>query len=231
LRFEGKRPSRRAYHSSFINVDKIYVFGGHDIAEGPTDSLWSFDLRKIGNLESTGDLRSGEAQLNWMELKTSGIKMPPPISNHTSVISKNKMYLYGGSIGLSSNPVFYALDLTKLIWETVRTKPYQNIEENTPAPRDEHTAIIHDEQMIVFGGFVDGERVNHTFRFIFKTGEWKLVTTSSEAVPPPRAGHSATLHVSDESGEPFMYIFGGKDLQNTKLNDLWRLSLTRDVWE
>lgn len=141
------------------------------------------------------------------------------------------MYLYGGSIGLSSNPVFYALDLTKLIWETVRTKPYQNIEENTPAPRDEHTAIIHDEQMIVFGGFVDGERVNHTFRFIFKTGEWKLVTTSGEAVPPPRAGHSATLHVSDESGEPFMYIFGGKDLQNTKLNDLWRLSLTRDVWE
>jgi hypothetical protein len=55
------------------------------------------------------------------------------------------MYLYGGSIGLSSNPIFYALDLTKLIWETIRTKPYQNVEENNPQPRDEHTAIIHDE--------------------------------------------------------------------------------------
>jgi len=28
-----------------------------------------------------------------------------------------------------------------------------------------------------------------------------------------------------------MYIFGGKDQQNLKLNDLWRLSLTKDVWE
>lgn len=55
------------------------------------------------------------------------------------------MYLFGGSIGLSSNPVFYALDLIKLIWEIVRTKPHQNLEENNPAPRDEHTAILYDE--------------------------------------------------------------------------------------
>jgi len=41
--------------------------------------------------------------------------------------------------------VFYALDLTKLIWETVRTKPSQSLEENNPQPRDEHTAVIHDE--------------------------------------------------------------------------------------
>lgn len=121
------------------------------------------------------------------------------------------MYLYGGSIGLSSNSVFYALDLTKLIWETIRTKPYQNLEENNPQPRDEHTAIIHDEQMIVFGGFVDGERVNQTFKFTFKTGEWRLITVNSENAPEPRAGHSATLRICEETGEPFMYIFGGKN--------------------
>ena len=34
LRFDGKQPGRRAYHTSFINEDKVYVFGGHDIAEG-----------------------------------------------------------------------------------------------------------------------------------------------------------------------------------------------------
>jgi len=140
------------------------------------------------------------------------------------------MYLYGGSVGLSSNSVFYALDLTKLIWETVRTKPYKNIEDNNPAPRDEHTAILHDEQMVVFGGFVDGERVNQTYKFTFKTGEWKLVTSESEHMPSPRAGHSASLYISEETGEPYMYIFGGKDQQNLKLNDMWRLSLTRDVW-
>lgn len=85
--------------------------------------------------------------------------------------------------------------------------------------------------MIVFGGFVDGERVNQTFKFTFKTGEWKYVTTVGDVVPAPRAGHTAALHIDEQTGEPFMYIFGGKDQQNMKLNDLWRLSLTRDVWE
>ena len=76
LRFEGKQPGRRAYHTSFINEEKIYVFGGHDIAEGSMDSLWSFDLRKIGNIESTDKLQSADIKLTWMELKTSGIRMP-----------------------------------------------------------------------------------------------------------------------------------------------------------
>lgn len=53
------------------------MFGGHDIAEGSTDSLWAFDLRKIGNLQSsTDDLHSNDVHLMWSELKTSGIRMP-----------------------------------------------------------------------------------------------------------------------------------------------------------
>ena len=46
------------------------------------------------------------------------------LSNHTSVVYKNKMYLFGGSLGLACNTTFYALDLNKFIWEVVRTKPY-----------------------------------------------------------------------------------------------------------
>ena len=77
LRFEGKQPRRRAYHTSFIYEDKIFVLGGHDIAEGSMDSLWSFDLRKIGNLESSSaDLHSNDVHFSWSELKTSGIRMP-----------------------------------------------------------------------------------------------------------------------------------------------------------
>jgi hypothetical protein len=28
-----------------------------------------------------------------------------------------------------------------------------------------------------------------------------------------------------------MYVFGGKDNEDEKLNDLWRLNLDSDVWE
>jgi hypothetical protein len=82
------------------------------------------------------------------------------------------MYLYGGSIGLSSNSTFYALDLQKMIWETVRSKGASNLEENLPMPRDEHTAIIFEDNMVIFGGFVDGEHVNQTFKFNIKTETW-----------------------------------------------------------
>lgn len=46
------------------------------------------------------------------------------LSNHTSVVYKGKMYLFGGSLGLACNPSFYALDLHKFIWEIVRTKSH-----------------------------------------------------------------------------------------------------------
>jgi N-acetylneuraminic acid mutarotase len=77
--------------------------------------------------------------------------------------------------------------------------------------------------MIIFGGFVEGELVNSTFKFNFKTSEWKLVT--SLVLPSSRAGHSAIVHQS------YMYVFGGKDESNQKLNDLWRLDLNTDEWD
>ena len=78
--------------------------------------------------------------------------------------------------------------------------------------------------MIVFGGFVDGDRVNTVFRFNFKTSEWRSVGLG-EVNPSPRASHSATI------ADNYMYVFGGKDNDDEKLNDLWRLDLDTDVWE
>ena len=48
--------------------------------------------------------------------------------------------------------------------------------------------------MIVFGGFIDGDRVNSTFKFNFKLGEWKLVMDEGLTKPSQRAGHSAVVH-------------------------------------
>jgi hypothetical protein len=46
--------------------------------------------------------------------------------------------------------------------------------------------------MLIFGGFVEGELVNSTFKFNFKSGEWKKV--NSDVLPQSRAGHSAIVH-------------------------------------
>jgi len=38
-----------------------------------------------------------------------------------------------------------------------------------PVTRDEHTANLFENSMIIFGGFEAGERVNTIYRFTFST--------------------------------------------------------------
>lgn len=51
-----------------------------------------------------------------------------------------------------------------------------------------------------------------------------MYTTQSPR-PSNRSGHTAVLDGN------FMYIFGGSNVINDKLNDLWRLNLTEHTWE
>lgn len=50
LRVDGRQPQRRAHHSSFAVGDRMFIYGGYDIIEGPLQSMWSFDLSSVGEL-------------------------------------------------------------------------------------------------------------------------------------------------------------------------------------
>ena len=138
------------------------------------------------------------------------------------------MYLFGGSHTLDSNKTFYALNLQKMQWEVVRSRGANNDSSNIPEAADEHTAVVSDDNMILFGGFVMGERTNDVHLFNFTAGEWKRIECGGEQ-PCARAGHSALIH--HDGTTEWMYVFGGKDAENDKLNDLWRLNLTTFQWE
>ena len=138
------------------------------------------------------------------------------------------MYLFGGSNGLNNNETFFALDLNTLRWEVVKQKAFENNADNLPKSADEHTAVIMEDKMILFGGFVDGERVNTVYSFNFKTSDWKLLNIQGDQ-PCPRAGHSAMAYSDDESD--YMNVFGGKGEENDKKNDLWRLDLKFMKWQ
>ena len=72
LRVDGRQPERRAYHSAFIHEEELFIFGGHDIREGQTNSLWSFDLGKIGTLPNPRP----EHALDWQKIETNGFQKP-----------------------------------------------------------------------------------------------------------------------------------------------------------
>jgi len=48
-------------------------------------------------------------------------------------------------------------------------------------------------------------------------------------LPCERVGHSAVMKNDPENGD-CMYIFGGKDEENNKLNDTWKFNFTTLQW-
>ena len=53
----------------------MYLYGGHDIREGPLESIWGFDLSKMGSLSELSDFSPGAdtlTQMDWMKIETSG---------------------------------------------------------------------------------------------------------------------------------------------------------------
>lgn len=126
------------------------------------------------------------------------------------------MYLFGGSNLENENRKFYSLDLAQFKWELVKSRG------DLPLTRDEHTAIINENEnaMVIFGGFSDGSRTNETIKYTFQDNKWSnILVPDGQPKPVARSGHSAVIF---ENG---MYVFGGKNDDNNKLNDLWRLDL------
>jgi Rab9 effector protein with kelch motifs len=163
--------------------------------------------------------------VEWKKVEPQGKERPGPLSHHTSVLYGDRMYLFGGSGPRSkaltdvAPPALWSLDLKTLRWEVVSSRG------EVPITRDDHTAVLYEgNSMFVFGGFVEGERTNEVIRYYFKENRWEEVDASEEIQPKPRAGHSAVVHGDH------MAIFGGRDEDNEKLNDLWLLNLQTYIW-
>lgn len=139
------------------------------------------------------------------------------------------MYLYGGSYSLENNKQFFSLDLTTFKWDVIKIEGVNGLEKNVPQPRDEHSAILvtgeATDVMIIFGGFEAGQRTNKIYQYNFAHNEWDQLDIFGEEEPCPRAGHSATLY--NDGQKNYMLVFGGKDDENEKLNDLWMFDLSK----
>ena len=77
--------------------------------------------------------------------------------------------------------------------------------------------------MVVFGGFSEGYRNNQVYRLNLQSNTWEHLLTKGEP-PCPRTGHSAVIY------ENYMIIFGGKNDENEKVNDVWLLDFKDNSW-
>lgn len=80
---------------------------------------------------------------------------------------------------------------------------------------------------MIYGGFVEGSRVNDCY-IAKKNGntlEWTKVEATTKERPCPRASHSTAVFGRN------MYLFGGQDDDNNKLNDLWEFNIDTGVYK
>lgn len=132
------------------------------------------------------------------------------------------MYLIGGSMhGKEYNcSQMYRLDLTTLNWDLVKTRGA-----NAPVGcMDEHTACLNGDQIVIFGGFLDGTRVNKVYTFDVQNFTWDVIEPATSTCPSPRAGHSGVC------SNGALYIFGGKNDLNERLNEIWKFDLKTRTW-
>ena len=97
-------------------------------------------------------------------------------------------------------------------------------------PRDDHVmSDLSENTFLVFGGFVNGSRVNELCRFSVpsnQTIEGSVCESQqpAEQCPKPRASSSSAVY----NGK--LYVFGGQDDDNNKLDDLWEFDLSTGTW-
>jgi hypothetical protein len=106
--------------------------------------------------------------------------------------------------------------------------------------------------MIVFGGYYKSLKSCKTFEYTFEANSWKEILTEDEEaklkidkmrkgmneydvitdtmmetctnLPRPRTNHTSLYYKNG------MYVFGGSDEGNNKLNDLWKFDLKKRRW-
>lgn len=237
LRLASSAPDRRSYHSTFVYDQKMYVMGGLDIQNGTMSSLWELDLANLHsadeevNDEGDGSQRDAGSSA-WQLVNTAGAQnqRPGSVAYHTSVVYRDQMFLFGGNNykrtvlhygeDIHYQPLF-SLNLRTFTWQAQKTRG------DVVRPRDEHTAVVDEENslMVIFGGFEEGERTNSVAIYNMKTNIWQAINLPEQALQPcPRSGHAAAFT------DGTLYVMGGKDSDSNKLNDLWSFNLKGQFW-
>eukprot|EP01103_Thecamoeba_quadrilineata_P003450 TRINITY_DN13223_c0_g1_i1.p1 TRINITY_DN13223_c0_g1~~TRINITY_DN13223_c0_g1_i1.p1 ORF type:complete len:386 (-),score=27.34 TRINITY_DN13223_c0_g1_i1:155-1312(-) len=182
-----------------------------------------------GNLSSTNIIENVKKDLwcyqfdtkTWS--KSSGSHKA--LTEHTSVVYKNNMYIFGGNGGLVEN---YSNNILSYPLPFKSENTFTRIETNQTVPpaRSGHSAVVYKDSMYIFGGWNGHTSLGDFYAFDFDTQLWrKLESTGS--VPAQRRMH-CTIVYGDH-----MYLFGGYDESRPARsdNDIYIYSFKTDSWE
>jgi len=200
-------PTPRLCHSCVTWGGYMWVHGGHNTCPGTQtfaevkNDLWRYKF----------DERT------WEQMIVSDL---PSKTEHSSVVYKDKLYLFGGYSGDFFTNTLYCYD-----FETNECR-YINTTGDIPSVRSAHVGIVHNDTMYIFGGWNGDEQNNEMFALDFETMNWKKIEALG-TIPSPRCSHSGIA--SEKHNSLFIFAgYGGKDLKY--LNDLCQFNFDTETW-
>lgn len=189
----GNKPVSRFDHSCFQFHEKMFIFGGEDEYGNKLKDVHYLSLENY----------------EWNELKFTG-DTPSVRSNHSSVIYKNQMILFGGESSKGYLNDCWSLNLENYTWKSLSFDKSITI----PTPRASHSCCIHGHQMFIFGG-INRIPNNELFVLDLDTLIWQRVLTTNS----PIKRYGADLIV--QSGT--LILTGGYVEKDSPLNDVHAL--------
>jgi len=179
-------------------------------------NMWRLSISGIAGL-----IEDPQFGVSWEPVNCKG-QQPGKISHHKSALFGHSVVFFGGISDNDDTNEAFSFDSTNHNWTKLKQTG------NVPKARDDHSlSQICEKTFLIFGGFVEGSRVKDCYicKKVGNSLEWRLVEITSKESPCIRASHSTTVYNNK------MYIFGGQDDDNNKLNDLWEFCLDTGVYK
>jgi hypothetical protein len=149
-------------------------------------------------------------------------KGPSPRVGHSMVSYEGNLYVYGGRMSMGSqyfNTVARYMP-SRSAWHEVEGKG------SAPMRRGDHSAVVVDDKMFVYGGRKQNIVFEDLYAFDFVLKTWEQITFDSSSCPGAIFNHSAVY----SSATATMFVVGGVHLQGGRRNFVFGYDMRGQYW-
>ncbi|OCH94722.1 galactose oxidase [Obba rivulosa] len=208
---EGTKPTPRMGHAAVVVKvyepemrESIIVWGGQ--ANKRDSDLYVFDI----------------SSLIWSRLRWTG-HGPTGRVGHTLTADGCRLFMFGGDVEGRPSDELWVCDIDASSHSATWGRISRADDMVWPPARVNHTCILHEEHIYLFGGTDYQYHYNDTWMFSIVSHTWVELNVIGY-LPDPSEGHSAAL-VGDH-----MYVYGGRDVNAVETYHLGALDIPHCRW-
>ncbi|PXF42157.1 hypothetical protein BWQ96_08135 [Gracilariopsis chorda] len=195
-------PRERRHASLVVYSRSLFLYGGFDRDDHVLSDLWEFSISEKKWIFVSGN--PDRCPYAVYEPVPSTVRMQVPVARaeHTAVVHRHRMIVFGGYDGKKKLNDTFVYDFTTRKWSC----PFSS-RQGAPNRRCKHSAVLYKDKMFVVGGFQYKDGDNYALTDIhaldltsFTWSNFKI----DESAPQALQGHKAVVCGNS------MYILGGK---------------------